>query len=229
MATLTHVHTLTYVARILGEDPERLEAITDNDDNLDYGDIITVWAGPEETMTALTDDGIDGLRDLLADARRSPEAWQDFLQSFVDDPELRARLASAEPQAWPHAIAKRQGGTERSVTDRMALLELIEKHADTDLVHEMPAFAADRIMEVTLRTGAAKGARSPLRVAQRNGYRERDWDTRAGRIAVGIPKVRKGPSIASTPDKRQTTRARPVAAARKVPPATPTCWPRSAR
>jgi len=99
MATVTHVHTLTYVARILGEDPELLEAITDNDDNLDYGDIITVWTGPEETMTALTDDGIDGLRDLLADARRSPEAWQDFLQSFVDDPELRARLASAEPQA----------------------------------------------------------------------------------------------------------------------------------
>ena len=48
---------------------------------------------------ALTDDRIDGLQDLLADARRSPEAWQDFLQGFVDAPELRARLASAEPQA----------------------------------------------------------------------------------------------------------------------------------
>ncbi|MGP3699881.1 hypothetical protein [Rhodobacter sp. NSM] len=99
MATVTHVHTLTYVARILGEDVELFEAITDNDDNLDYGDIITVWTGSEETMIALTDDGIDALRDLLADARRSPEAWQDFLQSFVDDPDLRTRLASAEPQA----------------------------------------------------------------------------------------------------------------------------------
>lgn len=94
MATVTHVHSLAYVARILGEDVELLEAITDNDDNLDYGDIITVWTGSEETMTALTDDGIDALRDLLADARRSPEAWQDFLQSFVDDPDLKARLAS---------------------------------------------------------------------------------------------------------------------------------------
>jgi hypothetical protein len=55
--------------------------------------------GPEETMTALTDDGIDGPRDLLTNARRSPEAWQDFLLSFVDDPELRARLASAELRA----------------------------------------------------------------------------------------------------------------------------------
>jgi len=42
---------------------------------------------------------IDAIRDLLADARRSPEAWQDFLQSFVDDPDLRTRLASAEPKA----------------------------------------------------------------------------------------------------------------------------------
>ncbi|SLN78088.1 hypothetical protein ROA7023_04742 [Roseisalinus antarcticus] len=49
--------------------------------------------------------------------------------------------------------------------ERMALIELVEKQADTDLVREMLAFAADRIMEleVELRTGAAKGARSPLR------------------------------------------------------------------
>lgn len=99
MATVTHVHTLAYVAQILDEDLELLEAITDNDDNLNYGDIITVWTGSEETVTALTDDGIDAIRELLADARRSPEAWQDFVQSFVDDPDLRTRLASAEPQA----------------------------------------------------------------------------------------------------------------------------------
>jgi putative transposase len=82
-------------------------------------------------------------------------------------------------------------GTETTMTDeRMALLELIEKQADSDLVREMLAFAADRIMEleVELRTGAAKGARSPLREVRRNGYRERDWDTRAGRIALEIPK-----------------------------------------
>lgn len=55
--------------------------------------------------------------------------------------------------------------------ERMALLELIEKQADSDLVREMPAFAADRIMEleVELRTGAAKGSRSPLREARSRG------------------------------------------------------------
>ena len=78
--------------------------------------------------------------------------------------------------------------------ERMALLELVEQQADGDLVREMLAFAADRIMEaeVETQTGAAKGARSPLREVQRNGYRDRDWDTRAGRIPLEIPKLRKG-------------------------------------
>ncbi len=76
--------------------------------------------------------------------------------------------------------------------ERMALIELVEKQVDGDLVREMLAFAAERIMEleVEARTGAAKGARSPLREAQRNGCRDRDWDTRAGRIALEIPKLR---------------------------------------
>ena len=68
--------------------------------------------------------------------------------------------------------------------DRMALLELVEQRADGDLVRDMLAFAAERIMEaeVEARTGAAKGARTPMREVQRNGYRDRDWDTRAGRV-----------------------------------------------
>src|SRR6056297_202926 len=83
--------------------------------------------------------------------------------------------------------------TEMTTTDdRMALIELVEQQADGDLVREMLAFAAERIMEagVVARTVAAKGARSPLREIQRNGYRDRDWDTRAGRIALEIPKLR---------------------------------------
>src|SRR4051812_49982066 len=46
---------------------------------------------------------------------------------------------------------------------RMALVELIEKRADTDLVREMLAFAAARLMdlEVETLTGAPAGARSP--------------------------------------------------------------------
>jgi transposase-like protein len=97
--------------------------------------------------------------------------------------------------------------TEMTMTDeRMALLELVEQHADGDLVREMLAFAADRIMEaeVEVRTGAAKGARSPLREVQRNGYRDRDWDTRAGRISLEIPKLRKGSYLPSFLEPRRT-------------------------
>ena len=44
-ATVTHVCTLEYVAKMLGEDPELLEAIVYNDDNLTYGAIISVYTG----------------------------------------------------------------------------------------------------------------------------------------------------------------------------------------
>jgi putative transposase len=58
--------------------------------------------------------------------------------------------------------------------DRMALIELIEKSADADLVRELLAYAADRLMalEVEGLTGAPLGARSAERVNHRNGYRE---------------------------------------------------------
>jgi len=40
--------------------------------------------------------------------------------------------------------------------------------------------------------GAGYGERSPERVNSRNGYRAREWDTRAGTIELAIPKLRSG-------------------------------------
>ena len=90
--------------------------------------------------------------------------------------------------------------------DRMALIELVEKSADSDLVRAMLAFAAERLMEaeVEARTGAAHGARDPGRQVQRNGYRERAWDTRAGRIELDIPKLRRGSYFPSFLEPRRT-------------------------
>jgi transposase-like protein len=90
--------------------------------------------------------------------------------------------------------------------DRMALMELIENGADGDLVRDMLAFAAERIMEIEVeaRTGAVHGSRSPDRTNHRNGYRDRGWETRAGRIDLEIPKLRKGTYLPSFLEPRRT-------------------------
>ena len=78
--------------------------------------------------------------------------------------------------------------------DMIAFRRLLEKSADTDLLREMIGFAAERLMELEVGqiTGAAHGEKSPERLVQRNGYRERDWETRAGTVELRIPKLRKG-------------------------------------
>ena len=90
--------------------------------------------------------------------------------------------------------------------DRMALIELIEQGADSDLVREMPAFAAERMMdlEIEAKTGVPAGARSPARLNHRNGNRERGWDTRAGRIELAIQKLRKSSYFPSFLEPRRT-------------------------
>jgi putative transposase len=76
----------------------------------------------------------------------------------------------------------------------MDLRELLEKTADTDFLREMIGFTAQRLMELEVETltGAAHGSRSVDRLTHRNGYRGREWDTRAGTVDLRIPKIRKG-------------------------------------
>jgi putative transposase len=58
----------------------------------------------------------------------------------------------------------------------------------------MIGFAAERLMELEVGalTGAPYGEKSPERRAQRNGYRDRTWETRAGTVELRIPKLRTG-------------------------------------
>ena len=92
MATVTHVTTIDHIAKMLGEDPELLEAIVYNDDNMTYGRIVSVFTGTDEAIITLTDDGISEIKDMLAAARRSTKDWHDFLRDFVADPDISARV-----------------------------------------------------------------------------------------------------------------------------------------
>jgi transposase-like protein len=75
---------------------------------------------------------------------------------------------------------------------------LVRKHLEADgggdLLAGMIKVLADALMsaEADALCGASYGEVSPERVNVRNGYRDRDFDTRAGTIELKIPKLRSG-------------------------------------
>ena len=81
------------------------------------------------------------------------------------------------------------------MTDAMMTLRAaMEKTSDSDMLREMIGFAAEKLMELEVgtRTRAGYGEKDAGRLAQRNGYRERDWQTRAGTVELRIPRLRTG-------------------------------------
>ncbi|WP_375222253.1 transposase, partial [Symbiobacterium thermophilum] len=79
---------------------------------------------------------------------------------------------------------------------RIALEELLRKSGvdDVDFLREGVRVLAQGLMEleVSQQIGAERHERSSERSNYRNGYRERQWDTRVGTIDLQIPKLRKG-------------------------------------
>ncbi len=68
------------------------------------------------------------------------------------------------------------------------------EEAHPDLLRAMVKEMAEALMSADADAvcGADYGERSPARVNRRNGYRERDWDTRVGSIELAVPKLREG-------------------------------------
>jgi putative transposase len=90
---------------------------------------------------------------------------------------------------------------------KMELLELVSKAeaGDVDFLREGVRVLAQALMEaeVSAQIGAEHGQRVPDRVTHRNGYRARDWDTRAGTIELAIPRLRQGSYLPSMLEPRR--------------------------
>lgn len=76
----------------------------------------------------------------------------------------------------------------------IALSELAEKGADADFIRQTLQQALQRLMEMDVEAlcQAAYGERSDERINSRNGYRDRGYETRAGKVDLKIPKLRTG-------------------------------------
>jgi putative transposase len=78
---------------------------------------------------------------------------------------------------------------------RVELAELLRKaqiEGDSDFLKEGVRFLSQALMELEVEEhlGAARHERSPGRTGQRNGYRQRIWDTRVGTVELSVPRVR---------------------------------------
>ena len=80
---------------------------------------------------------------------------------------------------------------------RMALQELLRKaelNGDVDFLREGVRMMAQEVMEIEVaqQLGAERYERGADRTGERNGYRDRTWDTRVGSIELRVPRVRDG-------------------------------------
>src|ERR1700742_4505922 len=88
---------------------------------------------------------------------------------------------------------------DQSLTAREAVREVLESE-HVDVLRESVALMVREIMELEVAevAGAELGERAPgRRQAQRNGYRDRRWDTRVGELELAIPKLRTGSYLPS--------------------------------
>jgi transposase-like protein len=101
------------------------------------------------------------------------------------------------------AVEPAQQGADHAMTDTtMALMELLGKFGlelDSDLVREGVRVLIQSVIEaeVVQRIGAERYERNAERVTQRNGYRERPYDTRVGELTLQVPKLREGSYLPS--------------------------------
>jgi putative transposase len=92
--------------------------------------------------------------------------------------------------------APAMAGADRMTIEEVVKTMVLDEHADV-IRDAVRAVAAEMMeLEVSELIGAGRGERRPEeRATQRNGYRSRRWDTRAGEINLVIPKLRQGSNV----------------------------------
>jgi len=103
----------------------------------------------------------------------------------------------------------------------MALAELLRKaetEPDLDTLREGVRVLTQALMEleVAQHLGAERYQRSPERQGERNGYRERTWDTRVGTLELRVPRVRDGGFFPSLLEPRKRAERALVATVREA-------------
>jgi transposase-like protein len=103
----------------------------------------------------------------------------------------------------------------------MALSELLRKaeaEPDLDTLREGVRVLTQALMEleVAQHLGAERYQRSPERQGERNGYRERTWDTRVGTLELRVPRVRDGSFFPSLLEPRRRAERALVATVREA-------------
>jgi hypothetical protein len=96
MARSRFIYTLKEVAGMIEENLELLEEVTANSDNIAEGELVYVRDGSEDGTTGLTENGIEDLRNLLADIRTWDGGIRQFLLDEQCDPEMIERVMADE-------------------------------------------------------------------------------------------------------------------------------------
>lgn len=96
MARSRLIYTLKEVAGMIGENLELIEEVTANSDNITEGELVYVRDGSEDGTKGLTENGVDDLRDLLADIRTWDGGIRQFLLDEQCDPDMIERIMADE-------------------------------------------------------------------------------------------------------------------------------------
>lgn len=97
MARVSHFHSIDRVAEMIGENVELLEEISIALDDADG--MVTIRTDDDESITAFSDDGIDVLKEIIADIRTWDGGIRQYLINCKCESDTTARIVMDEP--WP--------------------------------------------------------------------------------------------------------------------------------